>query len=172
MLLILDGDPMLCPRPRATSRNGHGAVHMPPEYDEWKKAAALILASQWRKLGMEFGRGVAVRVSICAVFGRPQSRPDAVRPDQWKTGGRVRRWARPDADNLLKAVNDAIQDAKIVEDDLLVEIGFASRWYGAIGETPRTEIIVEDIELCHFSKIRSSSGILKQRGSLGIPGRP
>jgi len=145
MLLYLSGDPMSCPRPRAIARNGHGAIFMPPAYVEWKKGAALRLAAQWSKAGREFGGKAPIRVSVVAVFARTKSRPDSVTLAQWASGGRVRRWVAPDADNIFKAVADALQDARIIANDSLVEIGFVTRWYGAIGEGAKIEIVLEDI---------------------------
>ena len=143
MILVLPGDPVPCPRPRASVVGGHAAIHMPSDYMAWKKKAALVLVNQFRTQGGIIGSGQPIRVSVAAVFDRPLSRPASIWADDWKRGGRLKRWSKPDADNLLKAVCDALQDAGIVSDDCKVEIGGVTRWYGCTGELPKVEITVE-----------------------------
>jgi len=137
--LVIPGDPVPCPRPRAT---GHG-VHMPEAYMAWKRKAALILANQAIRAGFPMGKG-PVRVSVVAIFDRPLSRPASVKKEDWG-GGRVKRWSKPDADNVLKAVCDALQDAGIVSDDCHIEIGSVTRWYGSVGELPSVLISIEEV---------------------------
>jgi Holliday junction resolvase RusA-like endonuclease len=118
-------------------------VKMPEKYMTWKRGAALLLANQARRAGFPFGKG-PIRVSVVAVFDRPLSRPASVKKEDWG-GGRCKRWAKPDADNILKAVCDALQDGGIVSDDCHIEIGSVARWYGSIGELPSVLISVEEV---------------------------
>jgi len=116
---------------------------MPEAYMAWKRKAALILANQARRAGFPMGKG-PIRVSVVAIFDRPLSRPASVSKEDWG-GGRVKRWSKPDADNLLKAVCDALQDAGIVVDDCFIEIGSVIRWYGSVGELPSVLISIEEV---------------------------
>jgi len=139
--LVIPGDPVACPRPRAMP-DGKG-VKMPEKYMVWKRGAALVLANQARRAGFPFGKG-PIRLVVVAIFDRPLSRPALVKKEDWG-GGRVKRWSKPDADNVLKAVCDALQDAGIVLDDCCVEIGSVTRWYGSIGELPCVLVSVEEV---------------------------
>ena len=116
---------------------------MPEAYMLWKRGAALVLASQARRAGFPMGKG-PIRVSVVAIFDRPLSRPKSIRAEDWG-GGRVKRWAKPDADNVLKAVCDALQDGGIVVDDCSIEIGSVVRVYAGLGELPCVQITVEEV---------------------------
>ena len=138
---MVPGDPVPCPRPRAMP-DGKG-VKMPEAYMFWKRGAALLLSNQARRAEFPMGKG-PIRVSVLAIFDRPLSRPKSIHAEDW-TGGRVKRWAKPDADNVLKAVCDALQDGGIVLDDCSIEIGSVVRVYAGIGELPCVQITVEEV---------------------------
>ena len=58
-------------------------------------------------------------------------------------GERVPFLDTPDLSNLLKLVEDALQDAGVLTDDCrIVGFGESSRWYAATGEEPHTEVTV------------------------------
>lgn len=135
--LSLPGDPLACPRPRAVVRGKRAASYMPTEYTEAKTslAAAIVAALDgsrpaWLLCG--------ARLSLVAVFPRPATRPATVDKLAWKSGARVRRLSRPDADNLWKAYADALTVALgcvgLPWDDALLEIGATDRYYAAVGE--------------------------------------
>ena len=135
-MILLPLAPMACPRPRVFGNR----AYMPDDYRRWKGDAVMML----RALGRAWiGSRLPLRVSVAAVFERPNRRPEGVDSDAWKSGSRVKRWAVPDADNVFKAVADALQDAGIVANDSDVEIGSVTRWYAAVGERAKVEISLE-----------------------------
>lgn len=117
----------------------------PPEYRAWH-AGALILARA-------ASRGVPRLTGPCeleliAVWTRPQRRPRSDRwtvpAEVWSTGERIRRPARPDADNVVKAAMDLLNGVAYVDDGQVCrEIG--ETWYAAVGEDPSTTINVRPL---------------------------
>mgnify|MGYP003351671925 CR=1 FL=1 len=137
-VLIIPLVPMAWPRPR---RSAHGGVFMPQEYTDWKRRfGSIVLVG----LGLRRFSG-PIRLSVDAYFPRPDRRPAGVGKSIWDTGLPVKRWARPDADNIFKSVADALQDARIIENDYYVEIGFVRRFYCGLEEIPRIEFCIESI---------------------------
>lgn len=103
-----------------------------------------------------------IRLSMEAFFERPQRINRPRDPD-----GPIRKNSKPDADNLVKAVMDALTPPKLKwtgnpanddatrrearrgylwHDDGQVHLGPVDRWYAAKGGAPGVIIIVEQIE--------------------------
>ena len=155
MILHLPIEPIGCPRPRATIRGAHASVHMPKNYRTWQTKATTLIVEEIKRVGWtafaEHLTDNGARISVVAVFPRPASRSDWIPLEAWKAGGRVRRLRKPDADNLLKAVVDALQCA-IVErygvtawDDCRLEVGSVDRWTAAKGEAPWIDVYLDPL---------------------------
>lgn len=160
MILHLPIEPTGCPRPRATIRDGHAGVYMPSEYIEWQGRCALAfmqrLTAPLREGRLDWLKGG--RISVEAVFPRTATKPKGVETAQWKAGGRLR-FRRFDADNVCKAVLDALQVALQKRlaldhdpdgggepeswDDDCMEIGRVDRWYAAVGEEAHIRVTLE-----------------------------
>ena len=152
MILILPIEPIGCPRPRATIRGHHASVYMDSDYVKWQGRCALAFVQRltvplhegrldWLKAG---------RISVEAVFPRTATKPKGADTPQWKAGGRLR-FRRFDADNVCKAVLDALQVAlrerlSLEWDDDCMEIGGVDRWYAAVGEEPHIRVVLEKLE--------------------------
>jgi len=108
------GDPKGQPRPRAFSRGGHVRVYDPGTAEGWKGQIAIACKS---KIPAEPIKG-PVRIVLTFYFARPAShyftgkRRDVRRPDA--PGAHL---AKPDADNLAKAVLDAMTTLGFWRDD-------------------------------------------------------
>lgn len=142
--LSLAGDPVTCPRPRAKVHEK--GVKMDADYMKWKAAAAMILMNQARRAGWPVGKRVLCRIEVRFIFARPQKwRKDmeGCTEETWAEGARVKRWAAPDADNMLKAVMDACQLGRLVSNDCDIEIGSVTRWYAAAGDGAGIEITLD-----------------------------
>ena len=61
-----------------------------------------------------------------------------------RAGPREPRCAKPDCDNLAKAVLDALNGVLWQDDSQVVELS-VSKWYAAGDESPRTTIDVEEL---------------------------
>ena len=116
------GVPKAQPRVKAFARGRHAGVYTPDTADAWKaevRRAALANRSTPEPL-----RG-PLSVQLTFLMPRPKSR----KVDVWHT-------TRPDADNLAKAVLDALTDASIWGDDaqvakMVVAKLYAKGTYGA-----------------------------------------
>ena len=119
------GTPKPQPRPRAFSRGGHAGVYDPGTSNEWKSCVKLAM----RNALSEIIR-CPVIVQLDFNFKRPAS--------HYRSGrfsGELRedapRWhvKKPDADNLAKAVLDALTDMKLwLDDSQVVSLSVTKQW--------------------------------------------
>jgi Holliday junction resolvase RusA-like endonuclease len=105
------GVPKAQPRVKACRRGNHAGVYDPGTADEWKKlvcAAALAHWNRARFLGP---------LRLVLLFGMQRPKAHFNRHGDVKPG--VSKWhqKKPDADNLAKAVMDAMTQLGIWEDD-------------------------------------------------------
>jgi Holliday junction resolvase RusA-like endonuclease len=124
--LFVNGIPKAQPRPRMASNNH---VYNPPAADAWKaevKAAFL----QCRRDTIT----AAVRLRVNFFMSRPKSMKAG-------TIENVPHVKKPDLDNLLKAVMDAMTEARVWKDDALVYETEAKKWYAR--DKTGAQIIVE-----------------------------
>ena len=118
--LWIAGAPKAQPRVRAFARGRHARVYTPDTADAWKQAVVLALrAETWEPFAG------AVGVSLDFVLPRPQRLKDRLMV--WHT-------AKPDADNLAKAVLDACSQAELWSDDAQVAHLAASKRYANPGQ--------------------------------------
>jgi Holliday junction resolvase RusA-like endonuclease len=119
------GDPVPQPRPRVTTRGGHGHAYTPSSHPVHAYRQAVAAAA--RAAGLT-DTGEPLNVVIDAVFGRPKSHLT-------KSGVRATAPAlpRPDVDNIGKAVLDALQD--VMGDDSLVSRLVVEKSYGPEART-------------------------------------
>jgi Holliday junction resolvase RusA-like endonuclease len=124
--LFVNGVPKAQPRPRMTA-SGH--VYNPSSADAWKEQ---VKASFYSCRRPTITAPVRLRVS----FFLP-------RPKGMKTAGEyaVPHGKKPDVDNLLKAVMDAMTDAGVWKDDALVYATEVSKWYA--NRKTGAQIIIE-----------------------------
>jgi Holliday junction resolvase RusA-like endonuclease len=130
--VFVPGIPKAQPRPRMT-RKGH--AYNPDTAKEWKQkiqAAFLPL-----RKGTIDG---PVNLEVWFYMPKPKSMK--------KTNDAVPHIKKPDTDNLLKAVMDALTDIRIWRDDCVVFSTVASKWY-ATGYTGAriiisTQFLLED----------------------------
>ena len=122
----IPGTPIGKGRPRATAK---GHVYTPKKTRQWEERAADIL----RKAAGETEGFETITepagIGIVAVFPRPVSM--RTQPDEY-----IWRPAKPDADNILKAVCDAAQKAEIVSDDSVFVEMRAQKVYAPVGAMP------------------------------------
>jgi Holliday junction resolvase RusA-like endonuclease len=119
----VEGLPKAQPRPRAASRGGRAVVYDAGTADGWKRAVEMAV----RPYGAGNPVSGALALSVHIYLPRParlcrRSVPARSLPHT----------SRPDADNLLKAVMDAITTAGIWQDDAQVAVVMAGKHYAAI----------------------------------------
>jgi Holliday junction resolvase RusA-like endonuclease len=99
------------------AKTGH--VYNPDSADVWKSA----IAEEWTGLRMPM---IVKPCSICVMFYLPY--PKKIK----EVPGVLPHGAKPDTDNLLKAVMDALTNAGAWKDDCLVFETCASKHYSGI----------------------------------------
>lgn len=109
------GRPLLLvlPEPCAAShaRFGNGRGYHDEKYATWREAAAATIAARWTWATIPAHTPVALRVTCLSK--RPRERPDWCPDESWASGGRLFRPVRPDGENFLEAVQDALQPGKV-----------------------------------------------------------
>ena len=131
------GDPVAKGRPRA-SRTATGVRMRTPKktavYERHVKAAAIVAMAA----GRPFARPVRLLVSIVVPIPASWSK---VRKQKARTG-KICATKKPDADNVLKAIKDAMNDVVYADDAQVVEINLSK----AYGDDPRVEVVVSEID--------------------------
>lgn len=127
----VDGVPKGQPRPRAFTRviNGRAVarVHDAGTAEGWKGSIALFASRHLPRSPL----AGPLRVDLTFLMPRPQSRSRKCDPD-----GRMPFTAKPDRDNLDKAVLDCLTSLGMWGDDAQVIGGEVWKWYAAKGERP------------------------------------
>jgi Holliday junction resolvase RusA-like endonuclease len=125
--LFVNGIPKAQPRPR---KGRYGNFYNPPSADEWKAEirAAFLQCRRPPITG-------PVRLRVDFYLPRPKGMKDTGEQN-------IPHVKKPDADNLLKAVMDAMTEAGVWEDDALVFNPDPAKYYATGGKTG-ARIIVE-----------------------------
>ena len=102
---------------------------------QWERLAAMLMRSKFRQAPISG----PVAVHTVSVMPRPQRIPK-------RQPGRT--WApkKPDLDNIVKSILDAVVMARVIEDDRLVVQITAEQVYAAIGEAAHTELTISGVQ--------------------------
>jgi Holliday junction resolvase RusA-like endonuclease len=114
---FIPGTPKGQPRPKAFSRGGHAGVYDPGSANEWKQN----VRDAAKKVNAKVAHQTPVRVHMEFQIARPKGHYGTGKKSGtlkslapiWHTG-------KPDADNLAKAVMDALNDCGFWPDDSIV----------------------------------------------------
>ena len=133
-------------RPRATVRNGKARVYTPAASADWEHYAALELGSRYRAAypvePANYMAG-ALGLELVAVFARTKALASMNTKGVYKHGAkRFPHGQKPDLDNVLKAVCDALEKAGVIEDDKQIAVHHASKVWAAAGEAPAVHLRV------------------------------
>ena len=126
--VFVKGIPKAQPRPRMTA-NGH--VYNPDSADAWKEEVKAAFTAY-------SGERITAPVHLRVYFFMPV--PKGMKIES-KDNRYVPHIKKPDADNLLKAVMDAMTEAGVWKDDALVFWTESTKWYAS--DVTGAEIIVE-----------------------------
>lgn len=142
--LFIPGVPIAQPRTKATIRGGHAGVFTPTKTSTGKsngiaeyKAA---IRHAWAEATSMPPLEGPVKIDVVMVFSRPSAMI-------WKTRAMRREWhtKKPDADNVLKAVKDALM-ALAWRDDSQVCLAVVRKLIASGDEQPHTIIRVSPCE--------------------------
>jgi len=134
-------------RPRATvGPGGRARVYTPTATSNWEHYAALELGSRYRAAyGAEPANYMAgaLGLELVAVFTRTKALATMNTKGIYKHGPkRFPHGQKPDLDNVLKAVCDALEKAGVIEDDKQIAVHHASKVWAAAGEAPAVHLRV------------------------------
>lgn len=116
--MIVYIEPIACPRPKVTR---HGSTYYPMNYKIWIKEMRQRLES------MEIPNG-SLHIDLLFIVKRPKALRN---PKE-----RILHSKRPDLDNMVKAVLDALP----LDDDARIVSLSAKKYYAAAGEQPQIEL--------------------------------
>ena len=126
-VIEVSGDPKGHPRPRAFSRGGHARVFDCGSAEGWKSLIALAARDHLPASPL----ACPVRVDVEFHFRRPQRLMKKKSP-----AGFIPHTAKPDRDNLDKAVLDTLTQIGFFQDDALVVEGTITKRYTRIDSVP------------------------------------
>lgn len=124
------GDPVPKERPRTVK----GHTYTPERTRRHEEKIALVYKSRYHGDGFESGE--PLRLVVDAYFKIAKGDSRVVK--EGKLSGEIRPTIRPDADNVLKTVQDALNGLAYKDDSQIVE-SLARKWYS---DEPRTEIYI------------------------------
>lgn len=135
--LSIPGEPVGKGRPRAAVIAGHARLYTPSNTAAWEGKAATLARNAWGSGPLD----EPVAVTVRAVAVRPQRLLRRKDPE-----GRLWRTSKPDLDNCIKAVLDALVNAGVLRDDVLVVSLVAQSLYTARDEGPCVEVLVHAVQ--------------------------
>lgn len=131
--LRVPGQPVGKARPRVVTNNGAAWAYTPVATEAWERRAGRLMQQRWR--GEPLNEPVALEVR--AVARRPLRLMRRRDPD-----GRMPRTAKPDGDNVLKIVADALTKAQVLRDDVVITDWRCLCQYAAKNEEPCVEVLL------------------------------
>lgn len=131
MKLTFPGEPIAKQAVKTTMRGGWARHYYPPKTSKALKAMRALVHAEHGHAPMTG----AVRLQVLFVRARLQSH---------KKGRQYYPVTRPDLDNCLKLLLDALQPDVLSDDNQVVSI-WADKIYG---ENPRTEVEITEVPLC------------------------
>ena len=135
IIFVVEGQPKAQPRAKACLRGGHVHMYTPTSAKEWK---SLIIDGAQRADGFPREPYTGpVAVSLTFFMKRPQTLCRKKDPEY-----PIYCPKKPDLDNLVKAVYDALTNAGLWKDDSQVVLSDACKMYAAKGDGPEAIITV------------------------------
>ena len=131
---VVYGDPI----PKARPRFGQGRAHTTKRTKTQEEKIALVYAGAYG----DFCFGEKIPLRLVADFYIKIAKSDTKTVKAGKLSGEIRPTPRPDADNLLKCVQDALNGLAYHDDSQIVEV-VARKWYS---DAPRTEVYIARLD--------------------------
>lgn len=129
------GEPVAQGRPRASTINGQVRMYDPAKSKDFKKYVKLV-ASQYRPPSLITGP-VEMKVKIYKPSLKSFSKMKTLAAER----GELRPLTKPDVDNYVKGIKDAMKSVIWKDDSQVVDLHI-SKWYS---ETPRIEVTISEI---------------------------
>ncbi len=125
------GAPVAQGRPRFARRGNFTKVYDPPKSREWKE---YVLAVAKQKIGKAPLLEGPLKMTLVFYMPRPKSLPKKV----------IHHIKKPDVDNLVKGVKDALSGFCYEDDKQVVDLR-AIKKYAPIGEAGGVDVAIEEV---------------------------
>src|SRR5690606_4568443 len=129
------GEPVAQGRPRATTINGRVKMYDPKKSSEYKNYIRLVAAQYAPKELLDGPLQLTVRVY------RPTLKSFSKKKKKLAEEGKIRPTTKPDTDNYIKGIKDALKNVIWKDDSQVVDLQ-VSKYYS---EKPRIEVKIEQI---------------------------
>lgn len=123
-------------RPRVCRINGRSITYTPKQTVDYENQIRSIYS---KVANFKFERCVPLEVAVFAIFAPPQSVSQKVRA--LMLGGEILPTKRPDADNIIKVVLDALNGVAFHDDGQVCKIYFEKMY----AETPEVRVLIKNI---------------------------
>ena len=127
---VVPGDPTGKSRPRFVRATGR--TYTPAKTAQYENLVKL--EYERACAGKRFGDYAALRMRVKAYYGIPKSA--SKRKQEQMTGGTLRPMKKPDASNVLKAIEDGLNGVAYRDDAQIVHVEI-EKWFS---EVPRVEV--------------------------------
>lgn len=124
-------------RPRVCRINGRSITYTPKQTVEYERQ---IRAAYSAVSDVKFEKCVPLEVAILALFEPPKSVSQKVRA--LMLGGEILPTKRPDGDNVIKVVLDALNGVAFHDDGQVCKIYFEKMY----AETPEVRVLIKNME--------------------------
>lgn len=131
----IPGIPVAKQRPRFSTRNGFGRSYTPDKTINYEN-----LVKMQYCIGDSPKFDGAVKATVILYFPIPKS--TSKKKYAQMISGEIRHTKKPDVDNCLKAIFDALNGIAYDDDSQIVEV-IASKWYS---ENPGAKVKLEDVK--------------------------
>lgn len=135
MNITIMGEPVAQGRPRFARQGNFVRAYDPEHSRTWKQTARLMAIDQMSGKPL-LSQALVVRIDVYRGVPRSWSR----KRRELALGGEVRPTTKPDADNYIKAVQDACNGV-VWQDDSQIVCVTAAKWYS---DRPRVEIDISE----------------------------
>ena len=132
---VIPGSPIGQGRPKFSTINGHPKAYDPEKSRNYKAYVRMLATQAMKETGFERIDGPC-NVVIQAYFEVPKSKSKRFREAALK--GTERPTKKPDADNIVKAIQDALNGLAYKDDACIVELA-CHKYYS---DNPRVEVFV------------------------------
>jgi Holliday junction resolvase RusA-like endonuclease len=133
---IVYGEPVAQGRPRAANINGRIRMYDPKKSSDFKDYVRLV-ASEHRPEQLLEGP-----ISLVVKVYKPTLKSFSKKKKVAAEAGHLRPTSKPDVDNYVKGVKDALKNVIWKDDSQVVDLHI-SKWYS---ETPRVEITIVPLD--------------------------
>lgn len=129
------GEPVAQGRPRFSTQGGFTRAYDPAKSKDFKQYVKLAAAEHRPDKLLEGPLSMEVKVFKPSLKGFSNKKKIAAE------AGVLRPTTKPDVDNYVKGIKDALKNVIWIDDSQVVDL-YVSKWYS---ETPRVEVIVKSL---------------------------